>query len=164
MLEISDAIISPSPLLLDKYGENKVKIQVEEPIVYPSKYVIHKTGGAVKIGFAGSIDRTADLENVLYEALKEIKNKYKDKVQLEFFGAMPSFSKELNANCFAYSDSYEGYINKLNSLDMGEPVGAICSNCESEIGYDRNGYFSETDELYCHNCGCKMDEVATSER
>lgn len=45
MLEISDAIISPSPLLLDKYGENKVKIQVEEPIVYPSKYVIHKTGG-----------------------------------------------------------------------------------------------------------------------
>lgn len=41
---------------------------------------------------------------------------------------------------------------------MGEPVGAICSNCESEIGYDRNGYFSETDELYCHKCGCKMDE------
>ena len=117
MLEISDAIISPSPLLLDKYGENKVKIQVEEPIVYPSKYVIHKTEEAVKIGFAGSIDRTADLENVLYEALKEIKNKYKDKVQLEFFGAIPSFSKELNANCFAYSDSYDGYISKLNSLN-----------------------------------------------
>lgn len=42
--------------------------------------------------------------------------------------------------------------------DMGEPVGAICSNCEGEIGYDRNGYFSEINELYCHNCGCRMDE------
>lgn len=47
--------------------------------------------------------------------------------------------------------------------DMGEPVGAICSNCKNEIGYNRNGYFSETDELYCHNCGCKMDEVTNND-
>ena len=117
MLGISNAIISPSPLLLDKYGEGKVKIQVEEPIVYPSKCIEHDVNKPIKIGFAGSIDRTADLEAVLYETLKEIRNKYKDKVQLEFFGAIPSFSKELDANCISYSDSYKGYIDKLNSLN-----------------------------------------------
>lgn len=53
----------------------------------------------------------------------------------------------------------ERHAHWIIKYSMGEPVGAICSNCESEIGYDRNGYFSETDELYCHNCGCKMDEV-----
>lgn len=53
----------------------------------------------------------------------------------------------------------EQHAHWIIKYDMGEPVGAICSNCESEIGYDRNGYSSEMDELYCHNCGCKMDEV-----
>lgn len=62
------------------------------------------------------------------------------------------------------NDDTEQHAHWIIQYDMGEPVGAICSNCESEIGHDRNGYFSETDELYCHNCGCKMDEVATSER
>ena len=41
----------------------------------------------------------------------------------------------------------------------GEPIGAVCSNCESEVSYDRNGYFSEIDELYCHKCGYRMNEV-----
>ena len=117
MLDISDAIISPSPLLLDKYGEGKTKLQVEEPIVYPSKYTVHKMDSAIKIGFAGSIDRTADLENILYETLKTIKDKYKDRVQIEFFGAVPCFAEELDANCLDYIDSYESYINKLNSLN-----------------------------------------------
>lgn len=57
----------------------------------------------------------------------------------------------------------ERHAHWIIKYDMGEPVGAICSNCESEIGYDRNGYFSETNELYCHNCGCKMDEATNND-
>lgn len=35
----------------------------------------------------------------------------------------------------------ERHAHWIIKYSMGEPVGAICSNCESEIGYDRNGYF-----------------------
>lgn len=42
--------------------------------------------------------------------------------------------------------------------DLGEPRGAICSNCEGEISYDRNGLFDTLEAEYCHHCGAKMDE------
>ncbi len=117
MIEMSKALISPSPKLLEKYGEGKKQIQIEEPTVYPFAYKAHNSNKAVKIGFAGSIDRTHDVETILYDTLKTIKNKYGEKVEIEFFGAIPSFAKELNAKCISYSDSYKGYIEKLNSLD-----------------------------------------------
>lgn len=117
MIKMSKALISPSPKILEKYGKDKKKIQIEEPTVYPFSYKAHDMNKAVKIGFAGSIDRTHDVETILYDTLKKIKNKYGEKVEIEFFGAIPSFSKELNAKCISYSDSYKGYIEKLNSLD-----------------------------------------------
>ena len=117
MIKMSKALISPSPKILEKYGKDKKKIQIEEPTVYPFSYKAHDVNKAVKIGFAGSIDRTHDVETILYDTLKKIKNKYGEKVEIEFFGAIPSFSKELNAKCTCYSDSYKGYIEKLNSLD-----------------------------------------------
>ena len=64
---------------------------------------------------------------------------------------------------FFINNNTERHAHWIIKYDMGEPVGAICSNCKSEIGYDRNGYFSEMDELYCHNCGCKMDEVVSDD-
>lgn len=64
---------------------------------------------------------------------------------------------------FFINNNAERHAHWIIKYDMGEPVGAVCSNCESEIGYDRNGYFSETDELYCHKCGCKMDEVTNND-
>ena len=117
MIKMSKALISPSPKILEKYGKDKKKIQIEEPTVYSFSYKAHDVNKAVKIGFAGSIDRTHDVETILYDTLKKIKNKYGEKVEIEFFGAIPSFSKELNAKCTCYSDSYKGYIEKLNSLD-----------------------------------------------
>lgn len=44
--------------------------------------------------------------------------------------------------------------------DLGEPCGAICSNCECEISYDRNGLFDTLEARRCSQCGAKMDEEA----
>ena len=118
MIEMSDAILSPSPLLLEKYAVNGRKaIQIEEPAIDPVPYRPHDPSKPVKIGFAGSIDRTQDLEIILKEALLQIKKEYGDRVAFEFFGAIPSFAGELNAKCYPYTDSYEDYRRTLNSLE-----------------------------------------------
>ncbi len=118
MIELSDAILSPSPILLRKYaiGE-KHAIQIEEPAIDLVPYRPHKLDGPVKIGFAGSIDRTGDLETILEEPLKAIKQKYTDKVQFEFFGAIPAFAKQLDAKCIPYCNSYDEYRSILNRLE-----------------------------------------------
>lgn len=118
MIEMSDAILSPSPLLLKKYATNGRKaIQIEEPAIDPVPYKPHDPSKPVKIGFAGSIDRTGDIESILKDAMIQIKREYGDRVQFEFFGAIPSFAKELDARCIPYCDSYDEYRKTLNSLE-----------------------------------------------
>ena len=81
MIEMSDAILSPSPLLLKKYaGKGKKAIQIEEPAIEPAPYRKHDPDQPVKIGFAGSIDRTGDIEGILREALPKIKKTYGGKL------------------------------------------------------------------------------------
>lgn len=118
MIEMSNAILSPSPLLLKKYAiDGRKAVQIEEPAIDPVAYKPHDPNKPVKIGFAGSIDRTGDLESILKDALFQIRQEYGDRVQFEFFGAIPSFAKELNATCIPYCDSYDEYRKKLNSLE-----------------------------------------------
>lgn len=122
MVEMSDAILSPSPLLLEKYAvQGHRAIQIEEPAIDPVAYKPHEPGKPVKIGFAGSIDRREDIEKILKDALIRIKREYGDAVQFEFFGAIPSFAKALDANCIPYYDSYDTYRKTLNGLawDIG---------------------------------------------
>lgn len=117
MIALSDAIISPSPKLLKKYASGKRAIQIEEPALNPVPYKPHDPNAPVKIGFAGSIDRTGDIEHILKAALIQIRQTYGDKVQFEFFGALPSFAKELKAKCIPYCDSYDEYRQTLNALE-----------------------------------------------
>lgn len=118
MIELSDAILSPSPILLNKYAVGgKHAVQIEEPAIDLVPYRPHNLDGPVKIGFAGSIDRTGDLETILEDPLKAIKQKYTDKVQFEFFGAIPAFANELDAKCIPYCNSYDEYRSILNKLE-----------------------------------------------
>jgi hypothetical protein len=121
MIDLSDAIISPSPLLLEKYARDKQAIQIEEPAIDPLEYRPHGTGGPVKIGFAGSIDRIDDIEDILREALIQTGDRFGDAVVFEFLGARPAFAERLGARCIPYIDSYEGYRRTLNALqwDIG---------------------------------------------
>lgn len=118
IIRMSDAILSPSQLLLEKYavGERRA-IQIEEPAICPVSYRPHDVHGPVKIGFAGSVDRTHDIEHMLKEALMRIRNEYGEHIQFEFFGAIPVFAHELGARCIPYRDSYDEYRQTLNDLD-----------------------------------------------
>ena len=115
IIALSDAILSPSPLLLEKYATNgRRAIRIEEPAIDPVEYKPHDPGKPVKIGFAGSKDRACDLERILRDALIRVKREYGDRVEFEFFGAIPSFAEELNAKCIPYCDSYDEYRRTLN--------------------------------------------------
>ena len=118
MVEMSDVILSPSPILLEKYAVNgRVPMKTEEPALEPVAFRPHDPSGPVKIGFAGSVDRTSDLEGILREALLRVKRTYGDRVAFEFFGAAPNFAGELGASCVGYLESYIDYRRRLNALD-----------------------------------------------
>ena len=86
MIEMSEAIVSPSPLLLEKYAvDGRRAIRIEEPAIDPVPYKPHDLGKQIKIGFAGSIDRVGDIETILKDALFAIRNRYGEWVQFEFF-------------------------------------------------------------------------------
>lgn len=122
MIGMSDAIASPSPLLLEKYAVDRRKaIRIEEPAISPAAYEPHEHGRPVKIGFAGSIDRVQDIQCILKDSLIQIKRTYGERVQFEFFGAIPSFAQELDARCIPYRSSYEEYRRVLQGLqwDIG---------------------------------------------
>lgn len=115
IIGMSDAVLSPSPLLLEKYAVNGRKaIRIEEPALRPAAWAPHAPEEPVKIGFAGSVDRMGDIERILREVLPRIRREYGDRVRFEFFGAVPSFAAELKAECIPYTDSYEGYRETLN--------------------------------------------------
>ena len=122
MIAMSDAIMSPSPLLLEKYAvDGREAVRMEEPALGSVPYAPHYPGAPVRIGFAGSIDRTSDVESILGQALLQVKEKYGDRVSFGFIGALPSFARQLDATCVAYLDSYDEYRERLNGMkwDIG---------------------------------------------
>lgn len=122
MIAFSDAIISPSPLLLQRYATNgKVAIQIEEPAINPIPFTPHDSNRPVTIGFAASVTRTGDMESILQESLEAIKTKYRSRVQFVFFGAIPSFAQSLEASAIPYCNSYDDYRQMLNTAkwDIG---------------------------------------------
>ena len=118
ILSLSDAILSPSPRLLEKYAiDGKTGIRTEEPALFPVPYAPHAEGRPVKIGFAGSVDRMGEVESILREALMRIREEYGDAVTFEFFGGRPAFAEALGASCIPYVEDYGGYREKLNRLE-----------------------------------------------
>lgn len=119
MIALSNAMISPSPLLLEKYAGNARKgILLEEPAIAPVQYMPHDPEKPVRIGFAGSIDRTGDIDGILREALFRIKDEYGKNVEFVFYGAIPSWAAGIGAQCVPYSDAYDAYRETMNALQM----------------------------------------------
>lgn len=124
ILGLSDALISPSPVLLKKYAPSTRKqlgLLTEEPSVHVGIYEQHDPMQPVRIGFAGSVDRTQDIETILKDALVRIKSEYGSRVEVQFYGAVPSYAEALDAKVIPYCDSYEEYKRTLNGLgwDIG---------------------------------------------
>lgn len=147
MIDLSDAILSPSVKLLKKYTKKtQLPICIEEPATNVKKFISHDDSRPVKIGFAGSIDRVSDLEGILKTALMSIKDMYGDRVCFEFYGAIPSFADKLGARLIPYCDSYDDYRRTLNELDwdiglapMPETEFHSCKHYNKFIEYAASG-------------------------
>ena len=118
IMAICDCLLSPSKKILEKYGDSFRKVGlIEEPALGYKALIQKSNSHPIKIGFAGSTDRSADIDQILADTIKAISEKYKDKVQIEFFGAKPDLIKDLGLNYFPYEDSYEDYQNKMWELN-----------------------------------------------
>ena len=103
-----DTFLTPSPVLLEKYGKNcKDAFLIDEPSL--NTIVKKKKNKKIKIGFAGSIDRTQDINTILESSLEAIIKKYKDTVDIEFMGAKPTIVEKYNLKYIPYQDGYRKY-------------------------------------------------------
>ena len=103
-----DTFLTPSPVLLEKYGKSfKHKFLISEPSL--NRINKKPENNKVKIGFAGSIDRAQDLNEILEEAITQIVNKYGDSIEIEIMGAKPEFVDKLNLRHLPYQDGYDTY-------------------------------------------------------
>lgn len=118
MLEYGDYFMSPSPVLREKYGHHfKRSFPIIEPSLYSMDEKKRWEDGVIRIGFAGSADRGQDIDNILTQALTQIKEKYGDQVRLEIFGTHTELAEKLNCRTYPYTESYEEYQNKMAELN-----------------------------------------------
>jgi len=113
LIALSDAVISPSPRLLARYAAGKSGFLLEEPALAQAEFTPHAAGAPITIGFAGSLDRTQDIERILRGVLPRIQQEYGARVRFAFFGAAPAFARELNAQVLPFVPSYADYLKQL---------------------------------------------------
>ncbi|MBQ6334384.1 MAG: glycosyltransferase [Erysipelotrichaceae bacterium] len=103
-----DTFLSPSPVLLEKYGQMfKYCFTIPEPSL--NRIVKKEKNDKVRIGFAGSIDRAQDLNEILEEAITKIVKKYGDSIEIQIMGAKPDFVEKLGLKHLPYQDGYDNY-------------------------------------------------------
>ena len=121
IMSCCDCLITPSPVLARKYGTQfKDVVTLREPALgcYAHEPEADKP---VKIGFAGSIDRERDFDELLGPAIRRVKEQLGETVCFEFFGARPAVAEELGCRQIPYQDSYEKYQQTMRELgwDIG---------------------------------------------
>ncbi len=107
---------SPSIKLISMYGSEHERVI---KVIEPSLCVIEEKpeNERIKIGFAGSADRGHDIDNILAETLRIIKDKYGDKISIEFFGTETQIAKDLGSTTYPYLDTYEEYREMMRKLN-----------------------------------------------
>ena len=103
-----DTFLTPSPVLLEKYGPDfRYSFNIAEPSL--NRIAKKEENRKVKIGFAGSIDRAQDLNEILEDAITRITEKYGDSIEIEIMGAKPDFVEKLGLKHLPYQDGYDNY-------------------------------------------------------
>lgn len=103
-----EVFLTPSPVLLEKYGDafNR-KYLIAEPSL--NRIETKPKNNKIKIGFAGSIDRAQDINEILEDTIAKLVEKYGNKIDIEFMGAKPSFVDKFHLTHLPYQDGYEAY-------------------------------------------------------
>ena len=112
--------LTTSPVMLERYGKDFPEaFLIDEPSL--DVVAEKKENEKVRIGFAGSIDRTQDVNQILEESLISILEKYGDRIEIEFMGAHPDIIERYQLSYVPYQDSYERYteVMRQRSWDIG---------------------------------------------
>ena len=110
--------LSPSTVLLEKYGRAFARCErIEEPALAGSSPRKHAEL-PVRIGFAGTVDRARDIDNMLTTALTRVMDQYGEHVEIIFFGALPELAKDGRVRHIPYQDSYDAYRQTMEKLQL----------------------------------------------
>ncbi len=110
--------LSPSRVLLEKYGRAFARCErIEEPALAGSSPRKHAET-PVRIGFAGTVDRARDIDNMLTTALTRVMDQYGKHVEIIFFGALPELAKDGRVRHIPYQDSYDAYRQMMENLQL----------------------------------------------
>lgn len=148
MMTLCDYLVTPSVGIAEKYGDRfENVILIEEPAL--NSHAHCPTNERVTIGFAGSVDRTADVDNLLSESLLSIKQKYKERVSIEFFGIKPKVTEKLDCACIPRAKTYYGYHDVMKELNwdiglapMPDSSFHACKHYNKYIEYGAHGVIS----------------------
>lgn len=120
MLKICDIFLSPSIELLQKYESiTNRTIRIEEPaLFYNVKTSDKKNPTTIHIGFAGSIDRTSDVNIILTDVIIALKKKYEKKISFDIMGIEPNSMLSSYCSYHPYQEDYISYQNYMQRLDL----------------------------------------------
>lgn len=120
MLKICDIFLSPSIELLKKYQSiTNRTIRIEEPALFYNMKTSHKKQSeTIHIGFAGSIDRTSDVNTILTDVIIALKKKYQEKISFDIMGIEPNSRLDSYCNYYEYQEDYTSYQNCMQKLDL----------------------------------------------
>ena len=108
-MEACQILVSPSPVLLERYGAGFAGTALIREPALPSPVPGKSRREELTVGFAGSADRTGDVDALLDTALRRVMSRHPDTLRLEFFGACPALAREGLARYIPYADDYEDY-------------------------------------------------------
>lgn len=116
MIRTSSLFLTPSRNLLKKYGDLAKRAELIEEPSLAERMQEKRTSGKITVGFAGSVDRTGDLNSILAGAVKRTMEKYGERITFEFFGGKPDFADSYGFRHIPYTESYGKYCETMASL------------------------------------------------
>lgn len=145
LMDRADCLITPSVFLAEKYGHLfRHTLLVEEPALNCHQKL--KAGNKIKIGFAGSVDRTMEVEKILLNPLQTIRKRFGEQIEIELFGVEKRVTEELKCKWIPYMNSYSCYQTQMDSLawDIGlapleDTEFCACKHYNKFIEYGSHG-------------------------
>jgi len=112
-----------SPVIADNYGRYcKRTACVNAPAPVPESLPERKADGKVSILFAGSLDHTQILRDLLEDALIRVLDRYCGMVSLYILGANPGFAKTYpQIKLIPYEPDFQKYRQSV--IDIGADIG-----------------------------------------
>ncbi|WP_028308159.1 glycosyltransferase family 1 protein [Desulfitibacter alkalitolerans] len=118
-----DGLWTTNLLLLDKYKCFFQKAsKLDAPALLADMDInIDKIQDKIKIGFAGGLDHKYFIDTFLEAPIKDIYDRFSDRIEFQFFGVKPSFHVDYPVIYLPYETLHDKYSERMHSLkwDIG---------------------------------------------